>query len=1033
MTERRAFTEVGGEFRRDTPDQGWRSLIRLRWTLTLAALAGVGVWQLYHVFVVRSPFREVALNLLWGVLLSLGLIQIGFGVVFRLFRDTQEELVEAAALVEVSHALSSKLAQEDLVPFLAENLVRILDGTGCFILLRRPRTNELEPVAAFGPQDTQDRSSALNDGYAAFARALIESGTPVVVEDVGDCAYISPQVAARLPIKSLLGLPLMVHSRAIGAAIVSESRRQRRFSESEVGRALVVANQGAVAIANAQLYAAEQREREVARTLLQITGDLSGTLHLDKVLNLILERLRVVVPYEGAAIGLLAGDVCYVAAAHDFPSAARLWGDRLNPEQLPMVARVLEERTAVIVADTRQADEWVVSKGGEDILSWLGVPLVVQDRTIGLLMLSHDVPGFYDQEAARLALAFAQHASLAIDNARLYEQAQAKLREQTLLHEMTAAVSSTLDAGRILRLLAERLVAVLGVTSTRIATLTEELQTANLVAEHYGDEVHAAERVSSVGEVYQLAAFPLTTARLLERQPLLVTAGNEPQEWREEMRQRAGQALLLLPLVARDRVTGFVELWESRSRRHFTEAEITLAQTLINQAAVAIDNARLFAETQRSISEMMLLYDIAVAAASTLELDTILQSLVKTLQFRVLEKSVVNVWLLDDSAEVLRLRAHAGELEGLVVRETMRLDEGLCGQVVQTGQPLLVTDSRQDPTAAAYGSAVRSVLCVPLAWRQKVIGVLHALSAQQGAFSQRDLRLLHTMAGSLGIAIENVRLFAELKRSEEALVLRNQALKRANDRLQELDRLKSAFIASVSHELRTPLNSIIGFSEVLLDGLAGVLEPVAHEYVGYIHDSGEHLLGLINDILDLSRIQAGRMTLTLEQVDVAGVVGEVGTTLAPLMTDKQQSFNFDCQEPLPRIVADRFRLKQVLLNLVGNASKFTPEGGRIAVQARLIDPATLRVDVVDNGPGIPLEDQAVIFEEFRQARSTRPGEGTGLGLAITRRLVELHGGRIRVESQPGAGATFTVLLPVTGPEPDDKDASESVNALGDVA
>jgi signal transduction histidine kinase len=1032
MTEQRALAGVGGEFKPDAPDQGWRSLVRLRWGVTIAALAGVGVWELYHILVVHSPFREVVLNLLWGALFSLGLIQICFSVVFRLFQETQEELVEAAALVEASHAISSKLTQEDLLPFLAENLVHILDGTGCFIMLHRSQTGDLEPVAAFGPHGLNDRSPSRSDGYAALARALIESGKPIVVQDVRDCAYVSPPMAEQLAVKSLLGLPLMVQSQAIGAAIVSESRQQRRFSDGEVGRAMVVANQGAVAIANAQLYAAEQREREVARTLLQITGDLSGTLHLDKVLNLILERLRVVVPYEGAAIGLLAGDVCYVAAAHDLPRASRLWGNRLAPEQLPMVARVLKERTAVIIADTRQADEWVVIKGGEHILSWLGVPLLVQDRTLGLLMLSHDVPGFYDQEAARLALAFAQHASLAIENARLYEQAQAKLSEQTLLHEMTAAVSSTLDAGRILRLLAERLVVVLGVTSTRIATLTDELQTANLVGEHYGDEAHEAERATYVGQVYELSAFPLTTANLMERQPLLVTAGDEPQEWREEIRRRAVQAMLLLPLVARDRVTGFVELWESRSRRHFTEAEITLAQTLINQAAVAIDNARLFAETQRSISEMMLLYDIAVAAASTLELDTILQSVVKTLQFRVLEKSVVSVWLLDDTAGLLRLRAHAGELEGMVHRETMELNVGLCGQVVQTGQPLLVSDSRQDPSSTDYGATVRSVLCVPLVWRQKVIGVLHALSAQQGAFSSRDLRLLHTMAGSLGIAIENVRLFAELKRSEEALVLRNRALKRANDRLQELDRLKSAFIASVSHELRTPLNSIIGFSEVLLDGLAGDLESVPHEYVGYIHDSGKHLLGLINDILDLSRIQAGRMVLALEQVDVTAVVEEVGTTLAPMMANKEQSFTFDREEPLPGIVADRFRLKQILLNLVGNACKFTQDRGRIAVQALLIDPATLRVDVLDNGPGIPLEDQAVIFEEFRQARSTRPGEGTGLGLAITRRLVELHGGRIRVESAPGAGAAFIVLLPVAGPESDERDAREAVHASGDM-
>jgi signal transduction histidine kinase len=276
------------------------------------------------------------------------------------------------------------------------------------------------------------------------------------------------------------------------------------------------------------------------------------------------------------------------------------------------------------------------------------------------------------------------------------------------------------------------------------------------------------------------------------------------------------------------------------------------------------------------------------------------------------------------------------------------------------------------------------------------------------------------MAGSLAVAIESVHLFAELRRSEEALTLRNQALRRANDRLQELDRLKSVFIATVSHELRTPLNSIIGFSEVLLDGLAGDLEPAAHEYLGYIHHSGKHLLDLINDILDLSRIQSGRMVLKLDQVDVLTVVEEVRATLAPTIAKKNQVFTFEKLEPLSTIIADRLRLKQILLNLLSNACKFTQEGGRITVRALMADPVALRIDVVDDGPGISLEDQGVIFQEFRQARTTQPGEGTGLGLAITRSLVDLHGGRVWVESEPGAGATFTVLFPVTGPESEEK-------------
>jgi signal transduction histidine kinase len=340
---------------------------------------------------------------------------------------------------------------------------------------------------------------------------------------------------------------------------------------------------------------------------------------------------------------------------------------------------------------------------------------------------------------------------------------------------------------------------------------------------------------------------------------------------------------------------------------------------------------------------------------------------------------------------------------------------------MRTGQPVLVSDVQHElPNAAyslaEYGPKVRSILCVPLARGQRVVGLLEAFSAQEGAFSGHDLRLLRTMAGNLAIAIENVRLFTELKLSEEALVLRNKALEQANDRLKELDRLKSAFIASVSHELRTPLNSIIGFSEVILDGLAGDLEPLAQEYLGYIHDSGKHLLDLINDILDLSRIQAGRMTLKLDEVDVLDVVEEVGATLAPMMAKKRQSFSLEQEEVVPAIVADRFRLRQILLNLMGNACKFTHEGGQIKVRAHMATATTLELDVVDNGPGVAIEDQALIFEEFRQARATRPGEGTGLGLAITRRLVDLHGGRIWVESSQGSGATFTVLLPVGGPE-----------------
>ncbi|MDY6875830.1 MAG: response regulator [Chloroflexota bacterium] len=243
------------------------------------------------------------------------------------------------------------------------------------------------------------------------------------------------------------------------------------------------------------------------------------------------------------------------------------------------------------------------------------------------------------------------------------------------------------------------------------------------------------------------------------------------------------------------------------------------------------------------------------------------------------------------------------------------------------------------------------------------------------------------------------------------------ALRRANVRLQELDRLKNRFMANVSHELRTPLNSIIGFSEILLDGMVGEISPEQKGCVSDILSSGEHLLILINDILDLSKIEAGRMTLEPTTFDVAELLAEVQKTIMPLIEKKSQVLQVEQADGLPPLTADRFRIKQVLLNLLNNAYKFTPGGGHIGLSCHLADASTILFSVSDTGIGIKPEDQEIIFDEFRQVDGL-PGQeitGTGLGLAISRWLIGLHGGRIWVESEPEHGATFSFLLPLAGP------------------
>ena len=298
-----------------------------------------------------------------------------------------------------------------------------------------------------------------------------------------------------------------------------------------------------------------------------------------------------------------------------------------------------------------------------------------------------------------------------------------------------------------------------------------------------------------------------------------------------------------------------------------------------------------------------------------------------------------------------------------------------------------------------------------------IIGVLNVESSHLNAFTEDDQRLLSTLASNLTMLVERARLFEEVEAARVELQQRAEALEEANVRLQELDRLKDQFLANMSHELRTPLNSIIGFSEVLMDGLVGELTLEQKDCVNDIHFSGEHLLTLINDILDLSKIEAGRMTLALTAVDVPELLAGVEATIAPLIKKKSQVLKIEWADDLPILIADLFRIKQVLLNLISNANKFTPLEGHIALSCRLAGPTTMLFSVTDTGIGIKPEDQEIIFEEFRQVdgSASREMSGTGLGLAISKRLIEMHGGHIWVESEYGRGTIFSFLLPLDGP------------------
>jgi signal transduction histidine kinase len=364
------------------------------------------------------------------------------------------------------------------------------------------------------------------------------------------------------------------------------------------------------------------------------------------------------------------------------------------------------------------------------------------------------------------------------------------------------------------------------------------------------------------------------------------------------------------------------------------------------------------------------------------------------------------VYEFDEALGALQLRATHGlraELADALLADSMPLGKGAVGAAAQTRAPVEIADVRATdaylgPLRAVIDAAgLRALLAVPLLQEDRLVGALSVGKKTPGGFPPGVLQLLQTFAVQSTLAIQNARLFRALEQKSREVEIASQH--------------KSEFLASMSHELRTPLNAIIGFSEVLKDGMFGALNDKQIEYIRDINASGHHLLSLINDILDLSKVEAGRMELVVSPFDVPSAIDNAVTLVRERASRHQLALDVQVDQRLNSFTGDERKFKQILLNLLSNAIKFTPEGGRVSVRAQPTDEG-VQVAVQDTGIGIAPQYQAVVFEAFRQVTSEHSAkrEGTGLGLALVKQFVEMHGGSVWVESAPAQGSTFTFTL-----------------------
>jgi signal transduction histidine kinase len=530
-----------------------------------------------------------------------------------------------------------------------------------------------------------------------------------------------------------------------------------------------------------------------------------------------------------------------------------------------------------------------------------------------------------------------------------------------------------------------------------------------------GARVEFARWLAEEGPKNPPASAGVITQMIAERRPIHVLDRRDSPSYLERIPSAVAlvelggaRTFIAVPMLKEGRVVGGIVIYRPEVRP-FTQKQIDLVSTFANQAVIAIENVRLFKELQARNADITEALQQQTATSEILQVisgsPTDLTPVLEAVAHRAAELCDANdsrVYVVDGDA--LRFVGGFGDLAG--ASPSLPLTRGVVSgravidrSVVHIDDLAAVLEEFPDARGPQQSSGTRTTLAVPLMRESEAFGAILMLRKDVRPFTEKQIALVRTFAYQAAIGIENVRLFKEIQNTSR--------------QLEAANRHKSEFLANMSHELRTPLNAVIGFSDLLLERMFGEMNAKQENYMKNIQASGKHLLSLINDILDLSKIEAGRMELEVSSVHIPSALQNAMMLIRERAQRQNIALSCNVDPKVAEISADERKFKQVMLNLLSNAVKFTPEGGRVDVDARLLN-GHLEVSVKDTGVGIAKENQQAVFEEFRQVgqRGSAKQEGTGLGLALTRRFVELHGGTIRLESELGKGSTFTFTIPV---------------------